>query len=188
MGVYKYLQKLWKQPKKQLAQIYKEKLVEWRRQPVTVRVMHPTRLDRARALGFKAKQGYFVVRQRVSRGGREREQYAGGRRSKNVSRKQVGHISYQTICEQRAQSKFVNCQVLNSYWVGEDGKHVWYEVILVDPHSPSVQDDKSWLKKQRGRVQRGLTSSAKKSRGLRKKGIGAENVRPSIRANKRKLH
>ena len=67
---------------------------------------------------------------------------------------------------------------------------MWYEVILVDRDHPSIQKDKDLgpIARQRGRVFRGLTSAGKKTRGLRKKGIGAEKVRPSIRANKRRLH
>lgn len=81
-------------------------------------------------------------------------------------------------------------EVLNSYWVGEDGKHKWYEVILVDPYHPAIKADPqlNWLctGKHRGRAFRGLTSAGKKGRGLRNKGIGAEKVRPSIRAHGRR--
>ena len=41
---------------------------------------------------------------------------------------------------------------------------------------------------QRGRVYRGLTSSGKKSRGLRRKGKGAEKIRPSLRARDHLAH
>ncbi|KKT75754.1 MAG: 50S ribosomal protein L15e, partial [Candidatus Peregrinibacteria bacterium GW2011_GWA2_44_7] len=40
-----------------------------RKEPVTLVLEHPTRLDRARSLGYKAKQGCIVARQRVGRGG-----------------------------------------------------------------------------------------------------------------------
>jgi len=47
-------------------------------------------------------------------------------------------------------------QVLNSYWVGQDGKHKWYEVIVVDPNHPSIKTDKNlkWIcsNTQKGRV------------------------------------
>jgi large subunit ribosomal protein L15e len=35
-------------------------------------VPHPTRPDKARRLGYKAKQGYVVYRVRVRRGGRKK--------------------------------------------------------------------------------------------------------------------
>jgi large subunit ribosomal protein L15e len=70
--------------------------------------------------------------------------------------------------------------------VGEDGRSKWFEVIMVDPHHPSVQHDKvvNWIcKKQHAhRVFRGLTSAGKKVRGLRTKGWGAEKLRPSKKA------
>ena len=40
--------------------------------PVIHRCTRPTRPDKARRLGYKAKQGYVVYRVRVRRGGRKR--------------------------------------------------------------------------------------------------------------------
>merc|ERR1712023_282394 len=45
---------------------------EYRQVKGFMRVPHPTRPDKARKLGYKAKQGYAVFRQRVRRGGRKR--------------------------------------------------------------------------------------------------------------------
>ena len=190
MGVYKYLADAWKVPEKGLGTAYKNYLVEWRSQPVTQRLEHPTRLDRARALGYKAKQGYFVVRQKVTAGGKMRPKPAGGRQSKKYTRQHVVHLNYQTIAERRANDKFVNCEVLNSYWVGKDGNNYWYEVIMVDVEHPVIKADKSinWICSQTRRAYRGLTSAHRKSRGLRAKGRGTEKVRPSLRANKGLLH
>jgi large subunit ribosomal protein L15e len=77
----------------------------------------------------------------------------------------------QRICEERAARKFKNLEVLNSYWVGHDGKHAFYEVILVDRNHPAIKSDKkiNWICKKRGRAARGLTSAGRKGRGLRKK-------------------
>jgi large subunit ribosomal protein L15e len=78
-------------------------------------------------------------------------------------------------------------EVLNSYWVGEDGKHKWYEVILVDPNHPSIMSDKElgWISKgpHRGRAEHGKTSAGRKGRGMSRKGIGTEKTRPGIRAH-----
>jgi len=94
--------------------------------------------------------------------------------------------SLRLIAEERAARKFPNLEVLNSYWVGEDGRSKWFEVIMVDPHHPAVKSDKdiNWIceKQHKGRVFRGLTSAGKKVRGLRNKGRGAEKVRPSRKA------
>lgn len=45
---------------------------EYRQLPSLCRVPRPTRPDKARRLGYKAKQGYVVYRVRVRRGGRKR--------------------------------------------------------------------------------------------------------------------
>ncbi len=191
MGYLKYIQKLWKKPQQNMPELYRERLLTWRREPVTVRIERPTRIDRARSLGYKAKPGFVVVRQRVNRGGRMREQFKSGRRSKAMRRNKVVSINYQLVAEQRAAKKFTNCEVLNSYWVMQDGLYYWYEIILIDRDHPQIlaSKDLKWANetKHKGRVFRGKTSAARKSRGLRRKGKGAEKVRPSQRANKRML-
>ena len=92
------------------------------------------------------------------------------------------------VAEERAQKKYPNLEVLNSYKVYADGKNWYYEVILVDPHHPVIKSDPkiNWICRpaNKKRVFRGLTSAGKKARGLRKKGWGSEKTRPSIRANK----
>ena len=96
----------------------------------------------------------------------------------------------QWIAEERAARKYPNLRVIGSYWVAEDGKHKWHEVILVDPAHPVIKADSriSWVcdPVHRGRVFRGLSPAGKTSRGLRKRGTGAEKVRPSIRAHNRR--
>lgn len=183
MGMNHYIGELWKQPKEQLGQLYKQHLIAWRREPATVRLEHPTRLDRARALGYRAKQGIFVVRQRVPAGGHKREDFDGGRHSKHFRTTMILDKNYRQIAEERANKQYPNCEVLNSYAVAGDSKHYWYEVILVDRSHPAVAADArlAWIANpgQRGRVFRGKTSAGRKSRGLRHKGKGAEHMRPS---------
>lgn len=191
MSVYKSLRQLWKNPKKNLGDIYKKRLIEWRQEPVTVRLERPTRLDKARSLGYKAKQGVFVVRQRVSGGPHTRPDRAGGRRSKTSRHSLILRKNYQLIAEERVAQKFTNCEILNSYFVGKDGHSKWYEVIVIDVNHPRVQSDKNLgplaEKQHRRRVFRGLTSAGRKVRGLRHKGSGAEKARPSRRAHSRLL-
>jgi len=78
---------------------------------------------------------------------------------------------------------------LNSYLIGKDGVSYFFEIILVNPSAPEIKNDKTikWIAKpaNRKRVFRGLTSSAKKSRGLRSKSR-EKKVRPSLRARKRR--
>ncbi len=89
--------------------------------------------------------------------------------------------SARLIAEERAARRYPNLEVINSYWVGQDGRFKWYEVIMADPAHPTVIADKdiNWIcqKQHKGRAHRGLTSAGKKVRGLRHKGIGAEKAR-----------
>ena len=186
--MYKYIREIWKKPREGLGPIWQQRILEWKKENVTVRIEKPTRIDRARSLGYKAKQGYVVVRQRVDRGGRQREKIRKGRRSKHFGSRKDLDKNYQSVAEERAVKKYPNCEVLNSYYVGEDGEYFWYEIILVDKAHPQILADPriNWIFKSSntGRAFRGLTSAAKKSRGLRNnKGKGAEKLRPSRTAN-----
>lgn len=187
MGMYKYIRDFHKSPKANLGEIYRERLLKVRREPSTVRLERPTRLDRARSLGYKAKQGIFVVRQRVLRGSRQHEVYAGGRRPKARSRRKDVNKNYQRVAEERVQKKHPNCEVLNSYYLIEDGKSIWFEVIMVDKDHPAILADPhlKWISEPEhtGRVYRGLTGAGRRTRGLLSKGKGAEKLRPSKRAH-----
>jgi len=191
MSMYKYIRKLWKNPKKNLKEIWSKRLIEWRKEPVTIRIERPTRIDAARSLGYKAKQGYLIVRQRLNRGGKKRPDIKKGRTPKHSRQRKVLSKNYQQIAEERANKKYKNCEVLNSYYAGKDGKHFWYEVILVDKMHPSIIADKriSWIseKKHTGRAFRGLTSAGRRSRGLLNKGKGAEKVRRKPNPKKRRI-
>ncbi|MFN3909809.1 MAG: 50S ribosomal protein L15e [Candidatus Anstonellaceae archaeon] len=158
MGVYKYIKETFQKEYAQRSKEYRDRLTEWRAQGTVMKLEKPTNLARARVLGYKAKQGYLVVRVKIKKGKRKRPTPAGGRKpAKNVLFVSPG-ISKRLQAEQKAARKYPNMEVLNSYWVGEDGQLVYYEVILID---------RDRYKIRRGRVYRGLTSAAKKVRGLR---------------------
>jgi len=129
------------------------------------------RLDKARALGYKAKKGFVVVRIRILRGGHKRHRPNKKRRSKRLHGRKNLSMNYKFIAEQRVARKYPNLEVLNSYPIGKDGVHYFFEVILVDPERSEIKNDPtiSWITRpeNRGRVFRGMTSAAKKSRGLR---------------------
>lgn len=185
MGLVNYLRQVWRKPVKTVSH---NRLIEWRRDTACKRIEKPTRLDRARALGYRAKPGIFIVRIRTKRGGHTRPWRTKGRRSKAQTRRLTLRKNYRLIAEERASSRYVNCEVLNSYPVARDGKFIWHEVIMVDRKHPSVVSDSrtKWISKQRGRAHRGLTSAGKKVRGLHHKGKGAEKARPSRRAHNRR--
>lgn len=182
---YKYIAAAWKRPEDSFVkELMWHRAVKWRRQPTILRIQNPTRLDRARSLGYKAKQGFIMARVRVKRGGFSRRRPKGGRRPKRMGIKKFkGAKSLRLIGEERVARKFPNLEVLNSYWVWEDGRSKWFEVVLVDPSHPVVRSDKdiNWICEgaHRGRVFRGLTSAGKEIRGLHHRGRGAEKVRPS---------
>ncbi len=190
MGYQKYMKEAWKNPTIEAKKLSRERLLGYRKELATIRVAKPTRIDRARELGYKAKQGYLIVRQRVARGGHERPHDQRGRRPKHNRRSLVLNKSYQQVCEERANKKYTNCEVLNSYYITKDGLYIWYEVILIDREHPQILANKglSDLAKKRGRVFRGLTSAGRKSRHLDAKGHGTEKHRPSTAAVYRKKH
>ena len=187
MALSKYLKQSWAEHPRA---VWQERLVQWRKDPATVRVEHPIRLDRARAIGYKAKPGIIVLRQRIKRGGKMRPQIRAGRRSKHMRRKFILSKSYQAMAEVRANRKYPNLEVLNSYYVASDGMHAWYEIVMLDPRSPVISSDPhySWVANpaNRRRAFRGLTMAARKSRGLLNKGRGAEKIRPSLRSHGRR--
>jgi len=181
-GLYHYLKEAWKKPQ---SGILRERMIKWRKSESIVKVDKPLRLDKARALGYKAKKGFVVARIRILRGGRKRPTRSKGRRSKRQTIRKTLKMNYRWIAEQRVARKFPNLEILNSYWIGKDGLHYFFEVILVDPDMPEIKSDRTikWICKpqNQGRAFRGLTSAGKKSRGLRKKSRNLK-VRPSLRA------
>ncbi len=187
MGIAKYLREAWKKPDVATS---RARMIEWRKSEAIEKVEQPLRLDRAHALGYKAKKGIFMARVRVIRGGHKRRRPHKGRRTKRMHPRKTLSMNYKEIAERRAGRKFNNCEVLNSYLIGKDGMHYFYEVILVDRNMPGIKSDKelSFLTKpaNKNRVMRGLTSTAGKSRGLRNSPVKAPKVRPSLRANRRR--
>jgi large subunit ribosomal protein L15e len=188
-SMYDYLGDQWKKPNISYKSPQQQRLIQWRKEENFTRVDKPLRIDRARSLGYKAKPGYTVVRAWVRRGGLRKPTIKGGRKpsAKGISKITMAK-SIQRIAEERTAKRYPNMEVLNSYWIGEDGKHHFYEVILVDPVHPSIMNDPkiNWITNttNKRRVLRGKTSAGQKGRGLHHKGRGAEKVRPSIRAKK----
>jgi len=167
-GMYHYIKQAWKKPD---TATLRQRMIEWRRSEVFTKVDKPLRLDRARELGYKDKKGFVVIRVRIMRGGHRRTRPNKGRRSKRLHTRKNLQMNYKEIAEQRVSHKYKNLEVLNSYQIGKDGVNYFYEIICVDTSKPEIKNDKtiSWIcnPANKNRVFRGLTSSAKKSRGLR---------------------
>jgi len=185
MNLYQNIRNLYKKSAS-FKKLQHERLILWRKEPVFVKLEHPTRLDRARSLGYKAKQGFVMVRVRLKRGGRQRPLIKKGRRSKHRRRTKIVAKNYQQIAEERVGKAYTNLAVLNSYLMAKDGIYAWFEVILVDPHHSVIKADPhiNWILNHKDRAFRGLTSAGKRSRGLRYSGKGHEKIRPSKHANR----
>jgi large subunit ribosomal protein L15e len=194
MAMYKYISQFRKNFNEASNELKRQRLIQWRKQNTVTKIKRPTNLSRARSLGYKPKQGIVLVRVKVSRGARRKSRPTKGRRSKRMGVSRItANFSRQTMAENRAARKYRNLEVLNSFLAGKDGKSLYYEVILIDPFHPVIMKDKnySWLspnlitnkkprQRHKGRSLRGLTSSARKSRGLRNKGKGAERFRKAV--------
>ncbi len=185
---YAYVKETFEKHEKEYQSTQWKRGIEYRKGKTIQRIENPTNIPRARNLGYKAKQGFVTVRARVRKGGMHKVRPKRGRkpRALGVSKYTPGK-NLRWIAEERAQRKYPNMEVLNSYKVYSDGKNWYYEVILVDPHHPVIKSDPkiNWICEahQKRRVNRGLTSAGKHARGLNKKGWGSERTRPSIRAN-----
>jgi len=171
--------------KENLKNSLKARMIEWRAQNVLTKTEKPTDIGRARNLGYKDKKGFVIIRVRLRRGGHKRSRPRKGRKSQNLTIRKALGMNYQWIAEQRAARKYKNLEVLNSYKVGKDGMHYFFEVIMIDVERPEIQNDRtiSWIcrPENQGRAFRGLTSAGKKSRGLRTKSREMK-VRPSLTA------
>jgi len=194
-SMYHYVAVAWKRPYEgEMLELMRARFIKWRRGPSIVRVENPTRIDRARELGYKAKQGFVVVRVRVRKGGMRKQRPRSGRRPKRMG--VYGYApekSIQLIAEERAARKYPNLEVLGSYYVGDDGLYKYYEVILVDTQHPAVVKDKdiNWIThpSQKGRVFRGKTLAGRRMRGLPKsRGVrGTHNWKWKKKAKERAL-
>lgn len=170
--------------------ILQKRRSEWKKEATVERIKNPSKPERARELGYKAKQGVVMARVRVRRGGRRKRRPNKGRRPKRMGVSKITpEKSIQAIAEERVARKFPNLEVLNSYKIGADGKYHYFEAILVDPNHPSIQNDPDleWISNssQTGRTHRGLTSAAKSSQGAEKKGKESKKNGSSRKSRRR---
>ncbi len=110
----------------------KELLKEVRNKPIIFRVEKPTKLTRAKALGYHAKQGYIIVRVKVNKGDFRRPRPNHARRPSKSGIYYKLAVSKEDIAKNRAAKVYRNMNVLGAYFLIEDGKSKWFEVILLD--------------------------------------------------------
>jgi len=190
MGAYKYIEELYKKKQSDVMRfLLRVRCWEYRHLPVIHRVTRPSRPDKARRLGYKAKQGYVIFRVRIRVGGRKKPVAKGivyGKpKSQGVTQLKPKR-NLKVIAEGRVGKVAGNLRVLNSYWVNQDSVYKYYEVILVDPSHKAIRRDPriNWICKpvMKHRELRGLTSSGRRARGLHGKGPRYLKNRPSRRA------
>eukprot|EP01029_Cantina_marsupialis_P024023 TRINITY_DN608093_c0_g1_i1.p1 TRINITY_DN608093_c0_g1~~TRINITY_DN608093_c0_g1_i1.p1 ORF type:complete len:214 (-),score=13.58 TRINITY_DN608093_c0_g1_i1:220-840(-) len=197
MGAYKYLEELWRKKQSDVMRfLLRVRAWEYRQTNKIVRLTRPTRPEKARALGYKAKQGYVVYRAAVRRGGRKRPNSKGIVYGKPKHQGITGlksNRNLQSVAEERVGRRCGNLRVLNSYWVNQDSTFKYFEVILVDPMHTVIRNDSriNWICKavHKHRECRGLTSAGRKYRGLRNKGHGVGHmIGGSVRAHWKKTN
>ena len=141
--------KMWKDNSTEL----RAKAVIWRKQNAVTRVDKPSRITRARRLGYKAKQGITVVRMRVGTGGMRRQRPRGGRRPKHLGVTRIkAAVSMKQVAERRVLERYPNMKLLGSYFLYKDGMHYWFEVVLADPSHPRIAKDKEIRKRVLSRI------------------------------------
>ncbi|GAX13185.1 large subunit ribosomal protein L15e [Fistulifera solaris] len=185
MGCYKYMEELWRHKQSDaLRFLLRVRAWEYRQRPNILTINRPSRTDKAHRLGYKAKQGYVVVRAGVRRGGRKRQVHRGmvfGKPKHQGVNQLKFERNLQSVAEEKVGRKYGNLRVLNSYWVNEDATQKYYEVILVDPQHPKIRNDPriQWICNpvHKHREMRGLTSAGRKGRGLRKSGHRANGIK-----------
>jgi large subunit ribosomal protein L15e len=135
---------MWKENSPELRQ----RAILWRKQNAVTRIERPSRLLRAKRLGYKAKQGIIVVRMRVGTGGMRRQRPRGGRRPKHLGVTRIkADDSMKVVADRRVLERYPNMKLLGSYFLYKDGMHYWYEVILADPSHPRIVKDKELRKR-----------------------------------------
>eukprot|EP01097_Dermamoeba_algensis_P008271 TRINITY_DN544_c0_g1_i1.p1 TRINITY_DN544_c0_g1~~TRINITY_DN544_c0_g1_i1.p1 ORF type:complete len:205 (-),score=47.89 TRINITY_DN544_c0_g1_i1:94-708(-) len=191
MGAYKYLEELAKKKQSDVVRfLLRVRCWEYRQGKAIVRVTRPSRPDKARRLGYKAKQGFVIYRVRVRRGGRKRQVAKGityGKPKTHGVNELKAKRNLRSVAEERAARRASNLRVWNSYWINQDSTFKFFEVILVDPSHKAIRRDPrvNWICKptMKHRELRGLTSAGKSGRGLHGKGRGHLKLRPSRRGS-----
>ena len=131
----------------------RQRAVIWRNENAVTRVEKPSRIARARRLGYKAKQGIIVVRMRVGTGGMRKQRPRGGRRPKHLGVTKIkADVSMKQVAERRVLERYPNMKLLGSYFLYKDGMHYWFEVILADPSHPRIAKDKEIRKRVLPRI------------------------------------
>ena len=174
MGALKYVEEIQKKKQSDILRfLLRVRCWEYRSLNVIHRASRPSRPDKARRLGYKAKQGYVIYRIRVRRGNRKKPVAKGATYGKPTNQG-VNQLKYQrslrSTAEERVGRRCANLRVLSgsspptfsegiggsnehwsadSYWVNQDATYKYFEVILVDPQHKAIRRDAriNWIVK-----------------------------------------
>ena len=128
--------------------VLRQRALLWRRQNAITRVDKPSRITRAKRLGYKAKQGIIVVRMRVGAGGMRKQRPTGGRRPKHLGVTRIkADVSMKQVAERRVMERYPNMKLFGSYFLYKDSMYFWFEVILADKSHNSITKDKELRKR-----------------------------------------
>merc|ERR1712110_133102 len=117
-GAYKYLEELYKRKQSDILRfLLRVRAWQYRQLSSVHRASRPTRPDKARRLGYKAKQGYVIYRVRVKRGGRKRPVSKGicyGKPKTSGVNQLKFQRSIQSVAEERVGESVVDLESLTA--------------------------------------------------------------------------
>ena len=152
--------------------------------------------DKARNLGYKAKQGYVIYRVRVRRGSRKK-QLSATKNSKGANFGKprncgINQHKWRRNCRSKAEERVGRAvgglRVLNSYWVAQDSVYKFFEVILVDPHHKVIRTDPciNWLCNPVHKHREPAASPPPAARAASRRATTGQQAAPSRRATWKK--
>ena len=145
MGAYKYVQELWRKKQSDLLRfLLRVRCWQFRQLHTIHRAPRPTRPDKARRLGYRAKQGFVIYRVRVRRGGRKRKAPKGATYGKPTNQG-VNQLKFQRSLQSVAEVNYViekgslfNAHLRTTHFV----LYLVVTLSLVGPHYNGHLSDK----------------------------------------------
>jgi large subunit ribosomal protein L15e len=142
LALYRQIGETWQKVSREKYGDIRERAVALRRGPTMERLERPSRLDKARMFGYKAKEGVVVIRIKVNKSGMRRQRPVSGRRPKHLGVLRMrSDEPVQKVAERRVKERHSNLKLLGSYQLWVDGKHRWFECVMIDPLHPAIKND-----------------------------------------------
>ena len=114
-NMYYYIGQTWRKIFSDKQGDIKTRMIQWRKNPTIIKLDKPNRLDKARMLGYKDKQGYVVVNIKVGRGGMRKSRPKSGRRQRHIGTTRIkSSMNMGTISENRVLNKYPNLSLIKN--------------------------------------------------------------------------